>query len=173
MVVRQTTLGRFYEDFEIGDVYRHPLGRTITDADNVWFTLLTMNTNPNHFDYEYASHSEFGRPLVNSGLTVAMVLGMSVIDTSQQAFANLGWDKIRLPSPVFVGDTIYAESMVIAKRESNSRPHGGIVSVKTRGLNQDGKVVVSWERTFFVYKRGAEGARSPFPEPEAPIDAES
>jgi hypothetical protein len=98
MAVKETTLGRFYEDFEVGDVYRHPLGRTITDTDNVWFTLLTMNTNPNHFDYAYAEKSEFGKPLVNSGLTVAIVLGQSVIDTSQQAFANLGWDKIRLPN---------------------------------------------------------------------------
>jgi acyl dehydratase len=170
-VLRETTLGRFYEDFEVGDVYRHPLGRTIIDADNVWFTLLTMNTNPNHFDYKYSAQSEFGKPLVNSGLTVAIILGMSVIDTSQQAFANLGWDKIRLPHPVFVGDTLYAESLVTGMRESASRPHAGIVSIKTRGLNQEGRVVVSWERTFLVYKRGAEGARSPFPEPESPFEA--
>jgi itaconyl-CoA hydratase len=170
VTVQETTLGRFFEDFEIGDVYRHPLGRTITDADNVWFTLLTMNTNPNHFDYQYASQSEFGKPLVNSSLTVAIVLGQTVIDTSQQAFANLGWDEIRLTHPVFVGDTLYAESLVLDKRESKSRPHGGIVTVKSRGLNQDGKQVVSWKRTFFVYKRGAEGARSPFPHPESPIE---
>ena len=172
MAVKETTLGRFYEDFEVGDVYRHPLGRTITDADNVWFTLLTMNTNPNHFDYVYAEKSEFGKPLVNSGLTVAIVLGQSVIDTSQQAFANLGWDKIRLPNPLFVGDTLYAESLVLKKRESNSRPHAGIVKIKTRGLNQHGDDIVTWERTFFVYKRGAEAAASPFPEAKSLFEAD-
>ena len=162
------TLGRFFEDFTVGDVYRHPLGRTITDADNVWFTLLTMNTNPTHFDYHFAQQSEFGKPLVNSGLTVAMVLGQSVIDTSQQAFANLGWDNIRLTHPVFVGDTLYAESKVLATRESKSRPHAGIVTVRTRGLNQDGDVVLSYERSFFVYRRGAEQARSSFPDAKEP-----
>ena len=170
MGIKDTTLGRFYEDLEVDDIYRHPLGRTITDTDNVWFTLLTMNTNPNHFDYKFAGQSEFGQPLVNSGFTVALVLGMSVIDTSQLAFANLAWDEIRLTHPVFVGDTLYAESLVLEKRESSSRPHGGIVTIRTRGLNQDGKQVVGWKRTFFVYKRGAEGARSPFPEPEIAIE---
>ena len=164
----QPTLGRFFEDFTVGDVYRHPLGRTITDADNVWFTLLTMNTNPNHFDYHYAQQSEFGRPLVNSGLTVAIILGMSVIDTSQQAFANLGWDNIRLTHPAFVGDTLYAESRVLDKRESKSRPYAGIVKIQTRGLNQDGDVVLTYERSFFVYRRGAEQARSSFPEAKEP-----
>jgi len=164
----EPTLGRFFEDFSVGDVYRHPLGRTITDADNVWFTLLTMNTNPNHFDYRFAQQSEFGRPLVNSGLTVAIVLGQSVIDTSQQAFANLGWDNIRLTHPVFIGDTIYSESMVLSLRASKSRPHAGIVKIRTRGLNQDGDVVVSYERSFFVYRRGAEQARSTFPESKEP-----
>ncbi len=161
-------LGRFFEDFEVGQVFRHPLGRTITDADNVWFTLLTMNTNPTHFDYRYAEQSEFGRPLVNSALTVAIVVGQTVIDTSQNAFANLGWDEIRLTAPVFVGDTLYAQSKVLELRESESRPHGGIVKVQSRGLNQDGVEVVSWKRTFFVYKRDAEGSRSPFPEPLEP-----
>jgi itaconyl-CoA hydratase len=172
MAVYQTVLGRFYEDFEEGDVYRHPLGRTVTETDNIWFTLLTMNTNPNHFDYRYAAQSEFGKPLVNSGLTVAIVLGLSVIDTSQQAFANLGWTDIEVPNPVFPGDTLYAESMVLAKQDSNSRPHGGIVTIKTRGLNQHGNVVVRWKRTFFVYRRGAADAESCFPEPESPIDGE-
>ncbi len=161
-------LGRFFEDFEVGQIFRHPLGRTITDADNVWFTLLTMNTNPTHFDYRYAEQSEFGRPLVNSALTVAIVVGQTVIDTSQNAFANLGWDEIRLTAPVFVGDTLYAQSKVLELRQSESRPHGGIVKVQSRGLNQDGVEVVSWKRTFFVYKRDAEGARSPFPEPLDP-----
>ena len=171
MTLKETTLGRFYEHFEVGDGYRHPLGRTITDADNVWFTLLTMNTNPTHFDYNYAAKSEFGKPLVNSSLTVAIVVGLSVIDTSQQAFANLGWDKIRLLNPLFVGDTLYAESLVLEKRESKSRPHAGIVKIKTRGLNQHGDEIVTWERTFYVYKHGAEAAASPFPEAKTPLEA--
>jgi itaconyl-CoA hydratase len=161
-------IGRWYEDFEVGDHFRHPLGRTITDTDNVWFTLLTMNTNPVHFDHNYAAQSEFGKPLVNSTLTVAIVAGQSVLDTSQRAFANLGWDEIRLTHPVFVGDTLYAESQVLSTRESASRPEGGIVEVRTRGLNQDGVQVVTWRRTFFVYKRGASGGRSPFPDPVDP-----
>lgn len=166
MTLHDRPLGRFYEDFDVGDIYRHPLGRTISESDNTWFTLLTMNTNPMHFDRKYAEASEFGRILVNSTLTVAIVAGQSVIDTSQLAFANLGWDEIRLTHPVFVGDTLYAESQVMALRESESRPHGGIVTIRTRGLNQDGDQVVSWKRTFFVYRRGAEAARSPFPEPK-------
>lgn len=166
MTLHDRPLGRFYEDFEVGDVYRHPLGRTISETDNTWFTLLTMNTNPMHFDRKYAAGSEFGRMLVNSTLTVAIVAGQSVIDTSQLAFANLGWDEIRLTHPVFVGDTLYAESQVLELRESESRPHGGIVTIRTRGLNQDGDQVVTWKRTFFVYRRGADAARSPFPEPK-------
>lgn len=166
MTLHDRPLGRFYEDFAVGDIYRHPLGRTISESDNTWFTLLTMNTNPMHFDRKYAEASEFGRILVNSTLTVAIVAGQSVIDTSQLAFANLGWDEIRLTHPVFVGDTLYSESQVTALRTSESRPHGGIVTIRTRGLNQDGDQVVSWKRTFFVYRRGAEAARSPFPEPK-------
>lgn len=162
--------GRLYEDFAVGDVYRHPLGRTIGEADNVWFTLLTMNTNPNHFDNQYSEQSEFGKPLVNSTLTLAIVVGQSVIDTSQNAFANLGWEDIRLTHPVFVGDTIYSESLVLSKRPSESRPHGGIVSVLTRGLNQDGVEVIRFRRSFFVYRRGAEGVASPFPEPQTPLE---
>lgn len=166
MTLHDRPLGRFYEDFEVGDVYRHPLGRTISETDNTWFTLLTMNTNPMHFDRKYAAASEFGRILVNSTLTVAIVAGQSVIDTSQLAFANLGWDEIRLTNPVFVGDTLYSESQVLELRESESRSHGGIVTIRTRGLNQDGDQVVTWKRTFFVYRRGADAARSPFPEPK-------
>jgi itaconyl-CoA hydratase len=168
LTLHDAPLGRHFEDFVVGDVYRHPLGRTITEADNIWFTLLTMNTNPMHFDKRYAEQSEFGQALVASTLTVAIVAGQSVIDTSQMAFANLGWDEIRLTHPVFVGDTLYAESQVLDLRDSQSRPHGGIVTIRTRGLNQDGIEVLSWKRTFYVYKRGAEGAKSPFPEPEHP-----
>lgn len=166
MTTHDAPLGRFFEDFEVGDVYRHPLGRTITETDNIWFTLLTMNTNPMHLDERYASRSEFGKTLVNSTLTVAIVSGQSVIDTSQLAFANLGWDEIRLTHPVFVGDTLYAESEVLELRESSSRPHGGIVTIRTRGINQDGEEVVRWKRTFMVYRRGAEEAQIPFPDPK-------
>jgi itaconyl-CoA hydratase len=146
--------GRFYEDFQVGDVYRHPLGRTVTTTDNIWFTLLTQNTAPIHFDHYYSAQTEFGRPLVDSTFTVALVTGQSVTDISQNVIANLAWDEIRLPNPVFEGDTIYSESEVLSKRESKSRPHAGIVSVKTTGYNQDGTVVITFTRTVLVYKRG-------------------
>jgi itaconyl-CoA hydratase len=170
MPLKENQLGRYFEDFEIGDVYRSSLGRTITDADNTWFTLLTMNTNQSHFNSHYAETTPFGKVIVNSGLTVALVLGLSVLDTSQKAFANLGWEKIRLPNPVFVGDTIYAESTVLDKRESKSRPYGGIVSFRTRGLNQHGTTVLVYERSVFIYKRDAENDKSYFPEPDVPIE---
>ncbi len=146
--------GRFYEDFEVGDVYPHPLGRTITRTDNIWFTLLTQNTAPIHFDAHYSAQTEFGKPLVDSTFTVALVTGQSVIDVSQNVFANLGWDEIRLPHPVFEGDTLYSQSEVLEKRESKSRPNVGIVTVKTTGYNQDGVVVITFKRTLMVYKRG-------------------
>lgn len=167
-----TQLGRFLEDFHVGDVYQHPLGRTITEADNVWFTLLTMNTNPAHFDSHFADSTEFGRPLVNSGLTLAIVLGQSVIDTSQRAIANLGWDRVRLTHPVFVGDTLYAESLVLSARESASREHAGIVQIRTRGLNQHGATCISYERTFMVYRRSARDTVDTFPTPTTPITSE-
>ena len=154
MPFRETWFGRYYEDFEVGDVYRSPLGRTISEADNTWFTLLTMNTNQSHFNAHYAESTPYGKTIVNSALSLAVVVGLSVINTSQRAFANLGWDRIKLPNPVFVGDTIYAESQVLSKRESESRPYSGIVSFRTRGLNQDGKTVLLFERTVYVYKRG-------------------
>lgn len=160
--------GRFFEDFEIGDVYRHPLGRTISEADNTWFTLLTMNTNQMHFNAHYAEASEFKRLLVNSGLTIAMVLGMSVSDISQQGIANLEMTEIKLTHPVFVGDTLYAESLVIGKRESGSRPHAGIVTVRSRGLNQDGDVCLTYRRSVMVYKRGHSHGRDLFPEGREP-----
>ena len=146
--------GRYYEDFEVGATYRHRPGRTIGEADNTWFTLLTMNQHPLHFDAEYAKHSEFGRPLVVSTLTLSLLVGMSVADMSQKAIANLGWERISLPKPVFVGDTLYAESTVLAKRESKSRPHQGIVSIRTVGRNQRGEVVCEFERTMLVMQRG-------------------
>ncbi len=146
--------GRYYEDFEVGDVYEHRPGRTITESDNTWFTLLTMNQHPLHFDREYGKGTEFGKPLVNSCLTLSMVTGMSVADVSQKTVANLGWDKVRLTAPVFVGDTIYAESEVIGKRESGSRPHHGIVTVRTSGRKADGTVFLTFERSVLIPMRG-------------------
>ena len=169
MAVKDGWAGRFFEDFEIGDVYRHPLGRTVTEVDNTWFTLLTMNTSQMHFNAEYAARSEFGRPLVVSTLTVAIAVGQSVTDLTQNAFANLGWDEIRMTHPVFAGDTLYSESLVLEKRESASRPHAGIVTVKTRTLNQDGDEVCSFKRTFYVYKRGAEQLEELFPVAKKPL----
>jgi itaconyl-CoA hydratase len=148
------SFGRYFEEFEIGDIYEHRPGRTITDTDNTWFTLLTMNNHPLHFDAVYAAKSEFGRPLVNSCLTLSIVVGMSVSDVSYKAIGNLGWTDIALTAPVYAGDTLYAESEVLAKRESQSRPTQGIVTVRTRGLNQDGKVVITFERTILVPKTG-------------------
>jgi itaconyl-CoA hydratase len=147
--------GRYFEDFETGHIYEHRPGRTITETDNIWFTLLTMNTHPLHFDNAYAAKSEFGQALVNSCLTLSMVVGMSVRDVSQNAIGNLGWNNVALTSPVFVGDTIYAESTVLSKRESKSRPTQGIITVRTVGLKADGKEFMSFERTVLVPKRGA------------------
>ncbi len=146
--------GRFFEDFHVGDVYDHPLGRTVMSVDNSWFTLLTQNTAPLHVDHHYASQTEFGRPLVNSTFTLALVTGQTVTDISQNAMANLGWDEVRLPSPVFEGDTIYSRSEVIELRESRSRPNVGIVTVRTTGFNQRGEDVITFRRTVMVYKRG-------------------
>jgi itaconyl-CoA hydratase len=154
MAIREGWRGRFYEDFEVGDLYEHPLGRTVTTTDNIWFTLLTQNTAPVHFDHHYAAQTEFGRPLVDSTFTLALVTGQSVTDISQNVIANLGWDEVRLPHPVFEGDTIYSRSEVLEKRESRSRPHAGIVTVRTTGYNQEGQIVISFRRTIMVYKRG-------------------
>ena len=146
--------GRYLEDFHVNDVYEHRPGRSITESDNTWFTLLTMNQHPLHFDREYGEKSEFGQVLVNSCLTISMVTGMSVSDISQKTVANLGWDKVRLTGPVFIGDTIYAESKVLAIRESKSRPNQGIVTVETIGKKQDGTQVISFERSMLIPKRG-------------------
>ena len=144
---------RSYEDFHPGLLIRHPLGRTITAADNSWFTLLTVNSNPIHFDRHYAAQTEFGQPLVNSTFTLALVTGLTVADVSQNA-VNLGWDEVRMPAPVFEGDTIYAQTEVLSMRESKSRPHMGLVEIKTTGFKQDGTVVMEFRRTILVYKRG-------------------
>jgi len=148
------SFGRYYEDFTVGDVYEHRPGRTLTETDNTWFTLLTMNTHPLHFDAEYAKHSEFGRCIVASPLTLAIIVGMSVTDVSQKAIANLGWKEIRMTAPVFAGDTLYAETEVLGKRELASRPTAGLVTVRTLGRNQHGTVVCDFERTILVAKRG-------------------
>jgi acyl dehydratase len=146
--------GRYYEDFKEGDTYEHRPGRTVTEVDNTWFTLLTMNKHPLHFDAEYAKHTEFKKPLMNSAFTISLITGMSVSDVSQKTIANLGWDKIRLTNPVFAGDTLYAESTVLSKRESKSRPNAGIVTIKTIGKNQRGEQVCEFERTMLIPKRG-------------------
>ena len=149
-----TPTGRDFEDFEVGDVYVHRPGRTITDSDNINFSLMTMNQHPLHCDAAYAAKSEFGRPLVNSGLTLAIVVGMTVNDVSLRAIANLGWKNINLTGPVFPGDTLYAESEVLEKRVSKSRPTQGIVTVETRAFNQDGKPVMDFVRSALVPMRG-------------------
>jgi itaconyl-CoA hydratase len=154
MSVKPGWRGRFFEDFEVGDTYEHALGRTVTQTDNAWFTLLTQNTAPVHFDHHYAAQTEFGRPLVNSAFTIALVTGQSVSDISQNVMANLGWDEVRLPHPLFEGDTVYSTSEVIATRASGSRPNVGIVTVATTGFNQDGTPVITFRRTVMVYRRG-------------------
>ena len=159
--------GRFFEDFAVGDVYVHRLGRTVLPVDNSWFTLLTQNTAPIHFDAHYAAGTEWVRPLVDSTFTLALVTGQSVADVSQNVFANLGWDEVRLPAPVFEGDTIYSESEVLEVRESRSRPEVGIVRVRTTGHNQDGVVVITFTRTLMVYRRG-HGPGADRPRPRAP-----
>jgi itaconyl-CoA hydratase len=167
MSVKQGWAGRVYEDFEVGDVYQHPLGRTVLSVDNSWFTLLTQNVNPIHFDHHYAAQTEFGKPLVDSTFTLALVTGQSTIDLSLNVMANLGWDEVRLPNPLFEGDTVYSRSEVLEKRESKSRPNVGIVKVKTIGFKQDGLIVIEFFRTFMVYKRGHVPAdvRARIPEP--------
>lgn len=162
--------GRCFEDFAVGEVYQHRLGRTISETDNTWFTLLTLNTNPLHFNEPYARSMPLGKVLVNSGFTVALVLGMSVSDISENAVANLGWDDIRLTHPVHVGDTLWAESVVLSTRKSRSRPDAGIISVRTRGLNQDGDVCLTFRRSVLIPTREAHSARRFFPTAAEPID---
>src|SRR5436190_23866967 len=169
MVVKEGWSGRYFEDFEVGDVYRARIRRTITQADNIWFTLLTNNTNQIHFNEHYAARTEFGRPLVNSALTLAIVAGLGVADTSENGFA-LGWDRIDLPNPLFEGETVYSESEVLEARESRSRPQWGIVKFSTRGIKQDGTVVIEYTRSVMVWKRAHAPSQGSFPEPK---DAQS
>ena len=165
MSIHPAELGRYFEDFEVGDVYQHPVGRTISEADCTWFTLLTCNTNQNHFNAHLAGQNPVsqGRILVNSGLTIAIVLGLSVLDMSQNAVANLGIDELRLTHPVYLGDTLYAESLCTAKRASESRPGFGIVTMRTRGLNQDGEVIMSWIRSVMIPDRASGIGQNYFP----------
>jgi acyl dehydratase len=155
--------GRFFEDLEVGDVYRSRLGRTVTQTDNIWFTCLTMNTNQIHFNAVLAEKGLYGQPLVNSAFTLALITGMTVPDTSENAAANLAWTDIALPNPVFEGDTLWAESEILETRESASRPTMGIVSMRSRGINQRREVVIEFKRTFLIYKRGAPEIESSFP----------
>ena len=146
--------GLYFEDFVVGDVFEHPLGRTMTTTDNIWFSLLSQNTAPIHFDHEYAKKTEFGKPLVVATLTLAVVAGQSVIDISQNVVASLSWNDITMPNPVFEGDTIRSRTTILETRESKSRPHAGIVTVHTEGYNQRGQIVISYDRTVMVYKKG-------------------
>jgi acyl dehydratase len=146
--------GRYFEDFAAGDRYRHPLGRTVLPVDNAWMTLLTQNTAALHFDAHFAAQTQWGRPLVDSTFTLALITGQSVHDVSMNVMANLGWDRVRLPNPVFEGDTLYSESEVLEARPSGSRPDVGVVRVRTIGFNQDGVIVITFERTLLVYRRG-------------------
>ena len=156
--------GRFFEDFEPGEVIQHALGRTVTQTDNIWFTLLTNNPNPIHFDSEYAKKTEFKQPLVNSCFTLALIMGLSVEDISRNA-VNLGWEGVELPAPVFEGETLYAQTEVLEKRESKSRPHMGIIRVKTTGYKHDGTVVIRFQRAVMVYKKAYAPALAP-PKPK-------
>jgi itaconyl-CoA hydratase len=154
--------GRFFEDFAVGDVYRCRYGRTVTESDNIAFTLLTNNTNQIHFNNDYGARTPFGRCLVNSTLTLAVATGMGVEDISENGFA-LGWDEVRMPNPLFPGDTLYSESEVLDVRESRSNPSQGIVTVSTRGYKQDGTVVIRFKRTVMVWKRDHAPAHLPAP----------
>jgi acyl dehydratase len=159
--------GRWFEDFSAGDRFRSRLGRTITEVDNTWFTAITHNTNQVHFNLPFAEKTRFGKLLVNSCFTLSLVTGLSVPDTSENGAANLSWTDIRLPAPVFVGDTLWAESEILETRESASNPDVGIVSLRTRGINQRGETVVEFRRTFMAYRRGSSMAEGLFPEPIA------
>lgn len=162
MTVKKGWEGRFFEDFEVGDVYRSRLGRTISDTDNAQFTMITNNSNQIHFNADYAAKTEFKKPLVNSALTLSIVAGLAVTDVSENGFA-LGWDYIKLPAPVFGGDTLYSETEVVEKRESKSRPTQGIVKVLTRGINQNGAVVMEYVRSVMVWKRASAPLTDLFP----------
>lgn len=159
--------GMFYEDFEVGKIYAHRLGRTIIDADNAWFTLIVLGINQVHFNDYYSAQTPFKKPIIASPFTLAVVTGLSAAEFGQNTMANLGWSDVKLPHPVFVGDTLYARSKIISKRESASRSYAGIVSLETEGFNQDGQIVITFSRNLMAYKRGfAPSAIMP-----APVDS--
>ena len=161
MTIHYPYVGKYFEDFSEGDIYKHWPGRTISEADNIWFTLLTMNKHPVHLDNNYAADQMFGKPLVNSTLTLSIVVGMSVWDTSQTAIANLGWEDIKLPKPVFIGDTLYAESEILETRESKSRPDAGILKFETRGYNQSNDLIMSYRRAVLIKRQGYDDGKLP------------
>ncbi len=161
MTIHQAYVGKYFEEFTEGDIYKHWPGRTLSEADNTWFTLLTMNKHPVHFDHNYAASQMFGKPLANSTLTLSIIAGMSVWDTSQTAIANLGWESIKLPNPVFIGDTLYAESEILKTRESKSRPDAGILSFETRGYNQENVLIMSYQRTILIKRQGYDDGKLP------------
>jgi len=165
MAIKQGWVGRYFEDFDVGDVYRSRMGRTVTDSDNLLFTLMSNNTNQIHFNAEYAKHTQFKKPLMNSIVTLAIVAGLGVIDVSENGFA-LGWDSIVLPTPVFAGDTLYCEQRVLECRESKSRPGQGIVKVRTLGVKQDGSIAIDYVRSVIVWKRDAAPSIDIFPDPK-------
>jgi len=147
--------GRCFEEFEIGQIFEHWPGRTITEADNTWFSLLTMNQHPLHLDAHYANQTQHGQRLVVGTLVFSLVVGMSVADISGRAIANLEYEEVKHVGPVFHGDTIYAESRILDKRESSSKPDRGVVHVETRGKNQRGEVVITLRRRVLIPKRPA------------------
>ena len=167
MSEEEASRGRYYEDFEPGQLYRSHIGRTVTQADNIWFTCVTMNPNQRHFNTAFAEATPFGRPLVNSTFTLALVTGLTVADTSQNA-TNLEWSKVVMPNPLFEGDTVWAETEVLEKRESSSRPGTGIVTIRTRGINQRGEVVIEFRRVFMVASRDTAEAAFTGPETDEP-----
>lgn len=161
MTIHPPNLGPYYEDFSVGDIIKHWPGRTITESDNTWFTLLTLNQHPIHFDVVYARDQMFGKPIVNSCFTLALLGGMTVRETSQNTIANLGWEDIKIPRPVFVGDTIYAETEVLEMRPSKSRPNAGIIKFKQTGFNQDNEIVMTYNRTSLAKRRGYDDDKLP------------
>lgn len=161
MTIYEPNIGPYYEDFSVGDIIKHWPGRTVSEADNTWFTLLTLNTHPIHFDFNYAENQMFGKPIVNSTFTLALLAGMTVRDTSQNTIANLGWSDIKIPKPVFIGDTIYAETEVMDMRDSKSRPDAGIISFKQTGYNQNNEIIMSYKRTSLAKKRGYDDGKLP------------
>jgi len=162
VAIKEGWQGRFFEDFQVGDIYRSKGGRTLTEADNIWFTLLTNNTNQIHINSEYGKRSEFGRCLMNSTFTLAVITGLTVDDISANGF-NLGWESVTLPHPLFAGDTLYAETEVLSVRESKSNPTRGIVKTKTRGISQEGKVCIEFTRSIMVWKRAHAPINDTFP----------